>query len=152
MTRNIAVLNRCCGLNMNLPSTQEIVDDIDFLDDWESRYQYIIDLGKALPKIDEDERLPELKVKGCQSDVWLIVDTTGKKMTFRVDSDAVIVRGLLGLVMAAYNNKTPAEITAFDIDGYFSALDLERHLSPTRGNGLRAIVGKIQYLASMATD
>src|SRR5690554_4527214 len=133
---------------MNLPSTDEIVEDIDFLDDWEQRYQYIIDLGKALPTIPEAERLPELKVKGCQSDVWLIADTSAEQMTFRVDSDAIIVRGLLGLVMAAYNNKTAADIVAFDIDGYFTALDLERHLSPTRGNGLRAIVSKIQHLAS----
>jgi len=133
---------------MNLPSTDEIVADIDFLDDWEQRYQYIIDLGKALPTIPEAERLPELKVKGCQSDVWLIADTSAEQMTFRVDSDAIIVRGLLGLVMAAYNNKTAADIVAFDIDGYFTALDLERHLSPTRGNGLRAIVSKIQHLAS----
>lgn len=133
---------------MNLPSTDEIVADIDFLDDWEQRYQYIIDLGKALPTIPEAERLPELKVKGCQSDVWLIADTSTEQMTFRVDSDAIIVRGLLGLVMAAYNNKTAADIVAFDIDGYFTALDLERHLSPTRGNGLRAIVSKIQHLAS----
>ncbi len=136
---------------MNLPSTDEIVEDINFLDDWESRYQYIIDLGKALPTIPEAERLPELKVKGCQSDVWLITNVSAEHMTFQVDSDAIIVRGLLGLVMAAYNNKTAAEIVAFDIDGYFTALDLERHLSPTRGNGLRAIVGKIQYLASAAT-
>lgn len=133
---------------MNLPSTQEIVDDIDFLDDWESRYQYIIDLGKELPKLEEAERLPEFKVKGCQSDVWLIADASGEQMEFRVDSDAIIVRGLLGLVMAAYNKKTAAEITAFDINGYFTALDLERHLSPTRGNGLRAIVSKIQSIAS----
>lgn len=136
---------------MNLPSTDEIVEDINFLDDWESRYQYIIDLGKALPTIPEAERLPELKVKGCQSDVWLIVNGSAEHMTFQVDSDAIIVRGLLGVVMAAYNNKTAADIVAFDIDGYFTALDLERHLSPTRGNGLRAIVGKIQYLASAAT-
>lgn len=135
---------------MNLPSTDEIVEDIDFLDDWEQRYQYIIDLGKALPTIPEAERLPELKVKGCQSDVWLIADTSAEHMTFRVDSDAIIVRGLLGLVMAAYNNKTAAEIVTFDINGYFTALDLERHLSPTRGNGLRAIVSKIQHLASNA--
>lgn len=132
---------------MNLPSTDEIIADIDFLDDWESRYQYIIDLGKALTVIPESERLAEFKVKGCQSDVWLIADASGTEFKFRVDSDAVIVRGLLGVVMAAYNNKTAADILAFDIDGYFLALDLERHLSPTRGNGLRAIVNKIRGLA-----
>lgn len=135
---------------MNLPSTAEIIEDIEFLDDWESRYQYIIDLGKELPKLPEDERLPELKVKGCQSDVWMITQQENEKLTFRVDSDAMIVRGLLAIVMAAYNNKRPQEITEFDIDGYFSAIDLENHLSPTRGNGLRAIVGKIKAIAAQA--
>jgi cysteine desulfuration protein SufE len=91
-------------------------------------------------------------VKGCQSNVWIQPGSTqdaekGEVLVFSVDSDAVIVRGLLGLVMAAYNEKTPAEVLAFDIDGYFSELDLERHLSPTRGNGLRSIVGRVQAIA-----
>jgi len=135
---------------VKLPTTQEIVEDLEFLDDWEARYQYIIDLGKQLPTLSEEKKLPEYKVKGCQSDVWLIADKQGEKLTFEVDSDAIIVRGLLALVMAAYEKKTPAEITAFDIDGYFSALDLERHISPTRGNGLRAIVNNIRTLATHA--
>ncbi|TRW50160.1 SufE family protein [Aliidiomarina halalkaliphila] len=133
---------------MKLPEPSEIVDDLEFLGDWESRYQYIIDLGKALPKLPEDARADELKVKGCQSDVWLLPSHQGDVMTFQVDSDAVIVRGLLALVMSAYNEKSPAEILQFDIDGFFKELDLERHISPTRGNGLRAIVGKIRELAA----
>ncbi|WP_241971731.1 SufE family protein [Aliidiomarina sanyensis] len=135
---------------MSLSEPAEIIDDIEFLDDWEARYQYIIDLGKALPKLPEEARVDELKVKGCQSDVWLLPKRQGDVLTFQVDSDAVIVRGLLALVMAAYNEKTPTEILAFDIDGFFQALDLERHISPTRGNGLRAIVGRIRELASAA--
>lgn len=132
---------------MNLPSTSDIIEDIEFLDDWESRYQYIIDLGKALPKLEEHERLPEFKVKGCQSDVWLIDESNGDTLSFRTDSDAVIVRGLLALVLAAYQSKTAKGIIEFDIDGYFQSLDLERHISPTRGNGLRAIVAKIRSIA-----
>lgn len=132
---------------MNLPTTDEIIQDLDFLEDWESKYQYIIDLSKSLPKIPEIERLDELKVKGCQSDVWLITNESQGKLLFRVDSDAVIVRGLLALVMAAFHRKTAAEILAFDINAYFKSIDLERHLSPTRGNGLRAIVNKIQVIA-----
>lgn len=134
---------------MNLPAPTEIIDDITFLDDWEERYRYIIDLGKALPKLPEEARRDEFKVKGCQSDVWLYPAADGEVLTFQVDSDAVIVRGLLALVMAAYNEKTAAAILAFDIDGFFQALDLEKHISPTRGNGLRAIVGKIREYASM---
>jgi len=134
---------------MSIPSATEIVDDLSFFDDWEQRYQYIIDLGKALPPMPESLHTPERLVKGCQSNVWIEVDETDGKLTFQVDSDAHIVRGLLVLVLAAYNDKTPADILAFDIDAYFQQLDLERHLSPTRGNGLRAMVAKIQAIAKV---
>lgn len=132
---------------MQLPSSEEIIDDLAFFDDWEQRYQYIIDLGKSIPGLAEDAKTPERLVKGCQSSVWLVETYKDGIITFDVDSDAVIVQGLLALVLAAYNNKSPQDILAFDIDGYFEALDLERHITPTRGNGLRAIVGKIQDLA-----
>ena len=132
---------------MDLPSSQDIIDDLEFFDDWEQRYQYIIDLGKAIPGLTEEQKLPERLVKGCQSSVWMMSRVENGRIQFDVDSDAVIVQGLLALVLAAYNNKTPKEILAFDIDGYFTQLDLERHISPTRGNGLRAIVGQIQTLA-----
>lgn len=132
---------------MALPTTDEILDDLSFFDDWEERYKYIIDLGKELPVMDVSLRTPERLVKGCQSNVWIEVDREGDRLQFAVDSDAVIVRGLLAIVMAAYHDKTPAQILAFDVDGYFQALDLERHLSPTRGNGLRSIVARIQSIA-----
>ncbi|MAP21428.1 MULTISPECIES: SufE family protein [Marisediminitalea] len=132
---------------MSLPSSEEIIEDLAFFDDWEQRYQYIIDLGKALPRLQDEQKTPERLVKGCQSSVWLVTSVDEGKLHFDADSDAVIVHGLLALVMAAYNDKTPQQILDFDIDGYFEALDLERHISPTRGNGLRAIVGKIQTLA-----
>jgi cysteine desulfuration protein SufE len=132
---------------MRLPSSEEIIDDLAFFDDWEQRYQYIIDLGKSIPGLSDADKTPERLVKGCQSSVWLVESCENNIITFDVDSDAVIVQGLLALVLAAYNEKSPQDILAFDIDGYFEALDLERHITPTRGNGLRAIVGKIQELA-----
>ncbi|WP_322406698.1 SufE family protein [Idiomarina sp. PL1-037] len=132
---------------MNLPSTDEIIDDLEFLDDWEQRYQYIIDLGKALPGLPESQHKEEYLVRGCQSNVWLISEEKDGKLLLHVDSDAVIVQGLLTLVMAAYRDKTPEQILAVDIDSYFAKLDLENHITPTRGNGLRAIVGRIQQLA-----
>lgn len=135
---------------MALPSTTVILDDLAFFDDWEERYKYIIDLGKDLPAMDSALHTPERLVKGCQSNVWIDVDQVDGKLQFTVDSDAVIVRGLLALVMAAYQDKTPAEILEFDIDGYFKQLDLERHLSPTRGNGLRAMVARIEAIAQAA--
>ncbi|MCP3908339.1 MAG: SufE family protein [Oceanicoccus sp.] len=135
---------------MSLATTDEILDDLAFFDDWEERYKYIIDLGKDLPAMDESLRTPERLVKGCQSNVWLDVQPAESALSFTVDSDAHIVRGLLALVMAAYNDKSAADITAFDIDDYFQQLDLERHLSPTRGNGLKAIVARIQAIANAA--
>jgi cysteine desulfuration protein SufE len=135
---------------MPLPSTADILDDLAFFDDWEERYKYIIDLGKELPIMDESLHTPGRLIKGCQSNVWLDVGLEDGKMQFVVDSDAVIVKGLLVLVLAAFANKSAADICAFDIEEYFQQLDLERHLSPTRGNGLRSIVAKIEHLASVA--
>lgn len=138
---------------MALPTTNEIIDDLEFLDDWEQRYQYIIDLGKELPGLPDDQKLDQYKVRGCQSSVWLISEELDDgRLHFKVDSDAVIVQGLLALVLAAYDNKTAEDIRNFDIDGYFLQLDLERHISPTRGNGLRAIVGTIQNQAAAVAN
>lgn len=135
---------------MHLPSSEEIVDDLAFFDDWEQRYQYIIDLGKQIPGLSEEARTPDKLVKGCQSSVWLDYSMEDSKFQFDVDSDAVIVQGLLVLVLSAYHNKSAQEILNFDMDAYFTELDLENHITPTRGNGLRAIVGKIRQIASMA--
>jgi cysteine desulfuration protein SufE len=128
-------------------TTDEILDDLNFFDDWEERYKYIIDLGKDLPAMGSGLHTSERLVKGCQSNVWLDVSLKQGRLHFTVDSDAHIVRGLLALVLAAYNDKNAADIVAFDVDGYFQQLDLQRHLSPTRGNGLQAIVAKIQAIA-----
>ena len=132
---------------MSLPTTEDIIEDLTFFDDWEDKYKYIIDLGKQLPAFDDKWRTTERLVKGCQSNVWIQPDTEGELLTFSVDSDAIIVRGLLGLVLAAFDHKTAKEIVEFDISNYFQSLDLEKHLSPTRGNGLRSIVERIKNIA-----
>jgi len=137
---------------MSLPAIEEILEDIDFFDDWEERYKYIIDLGRALSAMDESLRTPERLIKGCQSNVWIDVQLQGDQLHFSVDSDAHIVKGLLALVLSAYQDKTPSQILQFNIDDYFQKLDLERHLSPTRGNGLRSMVGRIQAIASATSS
>jgi cysteine desulfuration protein SufE len=129
---------------------EEILDTLGFFDDWEERYKYIIDLGKQLPAIDEAKKTEEFLLRGCQSQVWIDSAMIDGKLFFEVDSDAHIVRGLLAVVLSAYNNKTPAEVLAFDIDGFFAQVDLVKHLSPTRGNGLTAMVKKIQLTAEQA--
>ena len=135
---------------MALPTTEEIIEDVSFFDDWEDKYKYIIDLGKSLPAFDSDWHTAERLVKGCQSNVWIQPGREGELLTFSVDSDAIIVRGLLGVVLAALDHRTAKEILDFDVSGYFDALDLEKHLSPTRGNGLRSIVGRIKDIAKAA--
>ncbi len=127
---------------------EDILEALDFFDSWEDRYKYIIDLGKELPPMDQAQKTEEHLVRGCQSQVWLVAKHDADKLYFEADSDAFIVKGLLGVVLAAYNAKTPTQITAFDIDAYFEQLNLLKHLSSTRGNGLQAMVKKIQAIAA----
>ena len=127
---------------------EEILDTLGFFDDWEERYKYIIDLGKQLPAIDDSKKTEAFLLRGCQSQVWIDSALSDGKLFFEVDSDAHIVRGLLAVVLSAYNNKTPTEILEFDIDAFFTEVDLIKHLSATRGNGLTAMVKKIQNTAA----
>ena len=134
-------------------TAEDIAGDLEFLDDWEERYRYIIDLGKQLPAMPEDLRTEDRFVRGCQSQVWLLTDydEDQDRLYLAVESDAVIVRGLAAIILAALNRKTPSEVATYDMDGFFQQLDLLRHLSPTRGNGLLAMVGRIkQEAASLA--
>lgn len=129
-------------------TAEDIIDTIGFFDSWEDRYKYIIDLGKELPPMDVDKKDDAHLVRGCQSQVWIDCEQDDSAMWFEADSDAFIVKGLLGVVLAAYNGKSPAEVQEFDIDGYFDRLGLLKHLSPTRGNGLRAMVKRIQLMSA----
>jgi len=126
---------------------EEIIDTLSFFDSWEERYKYIIDLGKQLPPMADELKTSERLIAGCQSQVWIEPHNVDGKLYFEVASDAHIVSGLLGVVMAAYNGKTPEQVLAFDIEQFFTQLDLIKHLSPTRGNGLRSMVKRIQGVA-----
>jgi len=134
----------------NSITTGDILDTLGFFDSWEDRYKYIIDLGKELPPLPDELRTEDRLVRGCQSQVWIATALIDGRLQIAVDSDAFIVKGLLGIVLAAYNNKTPAEVLAFDIDAYLESLDLLQHLSPTRGNGLRAMIARIRDIAASA--
>ncbi|MBE8717894.1 cysteine desulfurase sulfur acceptor subunit CsdE [Cellvibrio polysaccharolyticus] len=126
----------------------DIVDTLAFFDSWEERYKYIIELGKELDALEDEHRTEQNLIRGCQSQVWLIHSLEQGKLHFRADSDAFIVKGLLGVVLAAYNGKTPADVLAFDIESYFEQLNLVQHLSATRGNGLKSMVKRIQDIAA----
>lgn len=125
-------------------TVDDVVDTLGFFDSWEDRYRHIIDMGKQLPPLDAEQKTDELLVKGCQSKVWIQPQQQQDKLFFAVESDAYIVSGLLALILCAYNGKTPQAIVDFDIEAYFSQLNLLQHLSPIRGNGLRSMVKRVQ--------
>lgn len=131
-------------------TAEDVRDDLEFLDDWEERYRYIIDLGKQLPELPESLRTEDRFVRGCQSQVWLVTDYDDSegRLYLAVDSDAIIVRGLAAIVLTALNRRSPEQIAAVDMDAFFQDIDLFGHLSPTRGNGLRAMVARIKQEAA----
>ena len=130
----------------------EITETLAFFDDWEDRYRYIIDLGKQLPPLPDALKTDDYLVRGCQSQVWIDVVEHDGKLYFNIDSDALIVRGLLALLFSAYNGRTAAEIIAFDVEAWFEKLQLLKHLSPIRGNGLRAMVAYVRDEAGKRLD
>ena len=129
---------------------KDIYDAFELLDDWEDRYAFIIDLVKQLPPFPDSERREANYVHGCQSQVWLIhhYDEDSGKLLLLIDSDAIIVRGLAAIILVALNNHTPTDLLATDVDELFERLDLFRHISPTRGNGLRSMIGSIRNIAA----
>ncbi|MBX2859436.1 MAG: SufE family protein [Cellvibrionaceae bacterium] len=128
-------------------TASDILDTLNFFDNWEERYKYVIDLGKELPKMDDSFKDELHLVKGCQSQVWIHGEFADNKLWLIADSDAFIVKGLLGVVLAAFNGQAPEYIRTFDVEDYFSKLGLMRHLSASRGNGLRAMVLRIKQMA-----
>lgn len=135
----------------NSITTTDILDTIEFLDDWEERYSYIIDLGKSLPPFPESEKTEENLVHGCQSQVWLSHHFDKDTCTLHVllDSDAIIVKGLAAIVLASLNAKSPQAVIDEDVEALFNKMDLMRHISPTRGNGLRSMLERIKKTAAL---
>jgi len=135
-------------------SIEEIIETLEFLDDWEDRYTFIIDLGKSLPDFPDSERIEANYVHGCQSQVWLIhrQDPADGTLYFLIDSDAIIVKGLAAIVLATLNAKSPQDILTTDVEAIFSRIDLMRHISPTRGNGLRSMLELVKTVARNASD
>ncbi|MEM8935362.1 MAG: SufE family protein [Pseudomonadota bacterium] len=125
----------------------DIRDDFAFLDDWDDRYKYIIDLGRALAPYPEDKRDEAHKVRGCASQVWLNVEADGDALVFVGDSDAHIVKGLIALLLALYSGKTPSDILALDPKEALAAFDLQDHLTPQRSNGLASMIQRIRAIA-----
>lgn len=129
----------------------EIVDNFDLFDDWEDRYRYVIELGREMPPLPEDRRTAATKVEGCASQVWLVPDVRpspeGPRLYFRGDSDAMIVRGLIAILITLISGRLLDEIRGMDIRGELARLQLDQALSAQRSNGLRAMVARIEDIA-----
>lgn len=125
---------------------QEIVDQFSDIDDWMDRYAYIIDLGNALPPIDEQYKTPQHLIEGCQSRVWLNAELIDGKVHFTADSDAIIVKGIISMLIDVLNDQMPRDILDADL-WFIDRIGLAEHLSPTRSNGLTAMVKQIKMYA-----
>jgi cysteine desulfuration protein SufE len=139
-----------------MTTIDQIAADFDFLGDWEERYRYIIELGRTLAPLPEAERTEANKVRGCASQVWLWTRTQIRDghavLSFVGDSDALIVRGLVAIAIALFDNKTPEEIAAIDADAAFRRLELQEHLTSQRANGLRSLVERMKREAAAVAE
>ena len=139
---------------MAAPAFEEIADTFEFLDDWEDRYRHVIELGRAMPELDESLRVPATKVQGCASQVWIVPRIDGQgpgaRFDFQGDSDAMIVRGLIAVLHALYSGLTVEEVGRVDASAELARLGLDQHLSSQRSNGLKAMVGRIRATAAEA--
>ncbi|HFB2047970.1 MAG: SufE family protein [Hyphomicrobiaceae bacterium] len=136
-------------------SIDDIMTDFTVLDDWEDRYRYIIELGRALEPLDQSEKTDATKVRGCASQVWLVSvkyvienDISDPTYRFRGESDAHIVQGLIAILLAIYNDKSASQILNIDASAIFNTLGLNDHLSPQRANGLRSMITRIHEEAT----
>ena len=129
---------------------EEIVEDFEFIEDWEERYRYVIEQGKAMDPLDDALKVPATKVDGCASQVWLHPKIDGNVMYFDGDSDAMIVRGLIAVLRKLYNGLSLDEVMAVDARAEFARLGLNDHLSSQRSNGLKAMIERVRLVASQA--
>ena len=126
----------------------ELIDNFSFLDGWEEKYQYVIDLGHKLEPLDDKFKTDDWKVKGCQSQVWLVPQIKNGIFHFMGDSDAILVKGIIAIVLMIYNDKTAEEIKDIDVAEIFIKLVLEENLTPSRRNGMLSMVEKIKQYAT----
>lgn len=133
---------------MAQPAFEAIVEDFEFLEDWEDRYRHVIELGKAMDPLDEALKVPANKVQGCASQVWLFPSVEDGIFRFDGDSDAMIVRGLVAVLRTLYNDLPVTEVGKVDAQAELSRLGLQDHLSAQRSNGLRSMIARIREVAA----
>jgi len=125
---------------------EELLDDFDLFDDWMEKYDYIIELGKTLPKIDEKYKTDAYLVKGCQSRAWIHAELVGDKIVYTADGDAIIANGVLALLIKVLSNQKPKDIIEEDMS-FLDEIGLREHLSPTRANGLQSTIKMMKFYA-----
>lgn len=128
---------------------EEVIEDFAIYDDWMEKYEYLIELGKDLPKIAEDKKTEDRIIEGCQSKVWLYAEFRDGTMHFKADSDAIITKGIIGLLIRVLDNETPEEILKNELF-FIDKIGLHEHLSPTRSNGLASMVKKMKMASLVA--
>lgn len=132
---------------MNIQEIQnDIIEEFSMFDDWEERYQYMIDLGKTLPLIDEQYKTEEHIIKGCQSKVWVHAEMKDGKVEFTADSDAIITKGIIAILIRVFSNQSPKAIIEANTD-FIDKIGLKEHLSPTRANGLVSMIKQLKMYA-----
>ena len=128
---------------------EQIIEDFNFFDNWEDKYEYLVDIGRNLPSLDKEMKKDEYKLKGCQSTVYFLTkENSNGTLKFVADSDAFIVRGLISILIDVFSDKTPKEILNTDTN-FLNEIGLQNHLSPTRKNGLSSMLDKIKQEASL---
>ena len=125
---------------------EELIDEFSMFDDWMQRYEYMIDLGKSLPLIDPSCKTDDKLIKGCQSKVWLHSELEGDKVVFTADSDAIITKGIIAILIRVFSNQTPEAIIAANTN-FIDEIGLKEHLSPTRANGLVSMIKQLKLYA-----
>lgn len=133
--------------NSELQNIDDFLEDFMFLEEWEDKYLFLMDKGREIPALPEQMKIPSNIVEGCQSRVWLMAIPEGDRLYFQADSDSQIVKGLVAVVLIFFNGHTASEISNMDILPVFEKMELERHLSGNRSNGLKAMVQKIKTIA-----
>ena len=125
---------------------QNLIEDFSFFEDWTQRYEYMIELSKGLEKMDEQMKNDKNIIKGCQSKVWLHAELNEGKIKFLADSEAIITRGIIAILLTIFNNRTPKEIIESD-NNFIEKIGLKEHLSPNRANGLYSMIKQIKFYA-----
>lgn len=132
-------------MTRTIPDFDDIAADFAFIDDWDEKYRYLIDLGRQLPPLEPAEQSEENKVRGCASQVWLVFEPgDANTVSFRGDSDAAIVKGLVALMISLFSGKSRADIAALDAEAKLAQIDLKEHITPQRSNGVVSMIKRIK--------